>query len=203
MEKIYNNFTLAVALRGLGDLKRAEKYVEKLNEGLKKRNEEFHLSAYSLVIYHSIFNETDEVDKLINIINKKKDEDISIMLLSLSASMPYLYTKKEKYLDMALEGFHKAKNDLKVEIGINLMNLIDKPSVVFNIINEITAENQFLYYYIDKFISTLGRVYANTKDNRILDMMRNRVFSNFILDFLLNMAGHSLSKKLRITLSFW
>jgi len=61
------------------------------------------------------------------------------------------------------------------------MNLINKPSVVFNIINEITAENQILYYYIDKFISALGRVYANTKDNRILDMMRNRVFSNFYI----------------------
>ncbi|AAK42279.1 hypothetical protein [Saccharolobus solfataricus] len=107
---------MAVALRGLGRIKESEKFVESLREGLKKYDYEFYFSAHSLVSYHSIFNEIDEVDKLIDSIERIKhgDKGTNIMLYALSANTAYAYTKKERYLDIALEAFQKSKGNERV-----------------------------------------------------------------------------------------
>ncbi|XDF45131.1 hypothetical protein AB1303_03670 [Saccharolobus solfataricus] len=114
---------MAVALRGLGRIKESEKFVESLREGLKKYDYEFYFSAHSLVSYHSIFNEIDEVDKLIDSIERIKhgDKGTNIMLYALSANTAYAYTKKERYLDIALEAFQKSKGNVKIEIGISFI----------------------------------------------------------------------------------
>lgn len=114
-EKIQNNYTLAVALRSLGKNKESEKFIESLREGLKKSNHEFDLSALSLVSYYSIFKEIDEVDKLIDTIEivKRGDKQGDLMLRAISASTAYAYTKNQRYLDIALEAFHKSKGTEK------------------------------------------------------------------------------------------
>ena len=204
LEKSYNDFTLALALRTIGDLKRAEKYVERLREGLRKYSNESYFYAYHLAICHSIFNEIDETDKLINIIKKiaQKGEEDPIIMLALSSGISYFFTKEEKYLNIALESFHKLKGDTKVGVGIRLMSIVDKLSIMFDIIKEITAEKEFLYH-IDEFISSLGKIYANTKNEQIIKIVETPIFSHSLPGFFINMAGYSLSKNFRIALSFW
>ncbi|QXJ32657.1 hypothetical protein [Saccharolobus shibatae] len=203
-EKIKNSYTLAVALRGLGRIRESEKFVESLREGLKKHSYEFYLSAYSLVAYHSIFNEIDEVDKLIDSMERieHRDKGTNIMLYALSANTAYAYTKKERYLDIALEAFRKSKGNVKIEIGISFIGLADKPDILFNIINEVLAEGNCLFY-LDKISAALGIAYANVKDDRILKLMSHALFYRFISAFILSMAGQSLSERLKISLSFW
>ncbi|AAK42289.1 hypothetical protein SULI_14515 [Saccharolobus solfataricus] len=202
-EKILNNYTLAVALRGLGRIKESEKFVESLREGLKKYDYEFYFSAHSLVSYHSIFNEIDEVDKLIDSIERIKhgDKTTNSMMRALSANTAYIYTNKERYLDIALEAFQKLKGDVKINVGIIFLESVDKPDILFNIINEITAESNYLFY-LDEISSSLGIAYANIKDNRILELMNNAPFYRFIFEFILSMAGQSVSNRLKISLSF-
>ncbi|WP_048051827.1 hypothetical protein [Saccharolobus islandicus] len=113
-----------------------------------------------------------------------------------------LDTKKERYLNVALESFYKSEGDVKVKIGTYFMSLLDKPDILFNIINEILSEGG-LIFYSDKITETLGIAYANIKDDRILELMNNAPFYHYVLDFILNMTGQSLSKRLKISLSFW
>ncbi|WP_252897131.1 hypothetical protein [Metallosphaera hakonensis] len=125
------------------------------------------------------------------------------MLRAISASTAYAYTKNQRYLDIALEAFHKSKGTEKNR-NWDLVHefFLDRPDILFVVLDEILKEGAFLFY-TDKIAMALGKAYASVKDRRILQLMDGALFYRNVLDFILNLTGESLSKRFKMNFYFF
>ncbi|MBB5254761.1 hypothetical protein [Sulfurisphaera ohwakuensis] len=223
-ELFMDTAVIAIALRSIG-YERYKDYVKRLMKNKGLTDEMILMKMYALTRYYATFNEKDNLEQLFRSLTfapvtlkgtrkrgireiREKARDTMV----LASLLAYVLTKDDKYLNKTLDLYRTVdwedEFDFKLDLVHNILISVDKPEVVFSILQELEEKKIIESEFIVLLAPGLSATYLNIgKDDKLIEYILKRIRDYgtkilFIEKFIENLACEQLSRKFNVPVGF-